>query len=414
LSNQKISRLFFTIGIIVAYRFATYITIPGLDLSVVSKFYSENSSILSIFNTLAGGAVSRMSIMALNLIPYVSASIIMQLLTSVIPEWKELKRDSYQRRKISRYSRMMALAISFVQALGIAIGLENVPQLVLNPGLLFKVTTVISIMSASIFVMWLSERIGERGIGNGSSVIIFTGILANSAPNGLLMVKQYLNSTSSAHMLKWILLTFGVFVLGIVFCEMLRYNIRVFFKHSSLISYNNPELASNVVPIKINPAGILPAMFSDSMMVVPSVIMRLAETKLGLSLGEAGVYVSLFLRSLLIVFFCIFCLSFVMNPEDVAENLRSRNAYIDKVPEGTATASYFEGLLNKISVLGCVYTLLVTVGPDLMSMLFLKSRAGVLMSGTSLLIVISVAIEIYSRLAPEPVLPKVNRKESAQ
>ena len=400
--NQKVDRILFTLGIVVLYRFTTYITIPGLDLSVVSKFYADNSSILGIFNSMSGGAVSRMSIMALNLIPYVSASIIMQLLTAVIPEWKELKRDSYQRKKISRYSRMLALAISFVQSLGMAIGLENVKGLVISPGITFKFVTVVSVMSASLLIMWVSERITEKGIGNGSSIIIFTGILSNSIPGAIQFTQTYMKSSAAIF---WTIITcLGAFIGVIVFCELLRYMIKVFFKRSALVSYNSAELASNVVPIKINPAGILPAMFADSMMVIPSLILRVLESRFGLTLGSYGPYLNLLIRSGMIMFFCLFCISIVMNPEDVSENLRSRRAYIDGIPEGKATASYFEDLLNKISVLGCLYTLFVTIGPDLLSLLLLAPGAGIFITGTSLLILIGTALEIYERIAPEPKL----------
>lgn len=387
------------------YRFGTYLTIPGLDLSAISKFYAENSTILGVFNSMSGGAISRMSIMALNLIPYVSASIIMQLLTAVIPEWRELKKDSYQRRKISRYSRIMALAISFVQSLGIAIGLESVPGLVINPGILFKFTTVVSIVSASLLVMWLSERIGERGIGNGSSIIIFAGILCNSIPSGMIQLRTWLASPAGMSLLYVTLAALASFMIIVVFCEMLRYSVKVYFKRPALVSYGSEELLSNVVPMKINPAGILPAMFADSMMVIPSIIMRVLESRFGFVQGQVSSYIMLFLKSLLILFFCVFSISFVMNPEDISDNLRSRNAYVDKVPEGAATAAYFSDLLNKISVIGCIYILIVTIGPDLLSVIY-SSKRGMVMSGTSMLIVIGVALEIYERLAPEPKLDK--------
>lgn len=386
------------------YRFATYLTLPGLDLSIMSKFYADYSGILGIFNSLSGGSISRMSIMALNLMPYVTSSIVVQLLTAVIPEWKELKRDSYQRKKINRYSRLIALAISFVQSLGIAIGLENIPDLVLAPGLLFKFTTVLSIMSGSLFVMWLSERIGEWGIGNGSSIIIFTGIICSSTPNIVSNFKQFFKGELAAGPI--ILAVSIMFILAITFCELIRYFVKIYFKTPALATTHSVELASNEMPIKINPAGILTAMFADSMMIVPSIILKVMESQFKIVIPVLlSSYLLLFMKSLLILFFSVFCLSLVMNPEDVSETLQSRNAYIEGVPEGTRTALFFKKLLNKISIIGCGYMIFATILPDLISLIFFGSKNTLLVSGTSLLIVIGVALEIYERMSVEP---KVN------
>ena len=397
--KHKFERLFFTISIIVLYRFTTFLSVPGLDLSILNKFYSDNSSILGIFNAFSGGSISRMSIMALNLMPYVSSSIIVQLLTALIPEWKELKKDSYQRKKINQYSRLIALVISFVQSLGIAIGLENVPSLVLNPGLLFKFTTVLSIMSGSLLIMWLAERITEYGIGNGSSIVIFTGIVCNSTPNILMNIKRFISGELPYGPI--VLAIALLFIFGIIFCELIRYLIKIYFKTPAINQAT--ELASNYFPIKINPSGILPAMFADSMMIVPSIILRVLDSRFSIKLPEvASNYVLLLAKSFLILFFCIFCLSLVMNPQDVAESLQSRNAFIDGVPEGLRTALFFKRLLNQISIIGCVYMIMATVLPDLLSLAFFGSRDTILISGTSLLIVIGVALEIYERMSVEP------------
>ena len=401
--KNKFDRGLYTLGIIAVYRLGSYIPIPGLDLSVISQFYNNNSSILGIFNNISGGSVARMSIMSLNLMPYVSASIIMQLLTAVIPEWRELKKDSFQRRKINRYSRVLALGISIVQATGILIGLENLPGLVLNHGPIFRITTILSIVSASLVVMWLSERISERGIGNGSSIIIFTGITCTAIPAGLSLIRSFFVGQYPLNYFLLSLLLVIIFSAVIVFCESIRYLVPVFFKKSVLGSSQKfaIDISSSYVPVKINPAGVLPVMFADSMMVIPAIIMKLLGSWFGLKQGLLSSIIMLMLKSGLILFFCIFCLSFTMNPEDVSDNLRSRNACVPNIYEGTRTSSFFEGILNRISSIGCIYMCFVAATPELLTIL-IPSLKGRLISGTSLLILIGISLEIYGRMAPEP------------
>jgi len=400
--KNKLDRGLYTLFILCIYRLGSYITIPGLDLSVVSQFYNNNSSILGIFNSISGGSVSRMSVMSLNLMPYVSASIVMQLLTSIIPEWRELKKDSFQRRKINRYSRILALGIAFVQAVGILVGLENIPGLIIQSGIIFKITTVISIVAASLMVMWLSERISERGIGNGSSIIIFTGIICSIMPEGIGLIRDYVTGNCS-NILFWSGFAF-IFTLTsiVIFCESVRYLIRIFFKQSILRSTQEfVNLSSSYIPIKINPAGVLPVMFADSMMVIPAIIIRVLDNFIPLKQAVVTGLILLILKSLLILFFCIFCLSFTMNPDDIADNLRSRNACIPFVYEGERTSKFFEEILSRIAVIGCVYMLFISITPQIISTL-LPITSRIMISGTSLLIMIGVSLDIYERMSPEP------------
>lgn len=401
--KNKFDRGLYTLGIIAVYRLASYIPIPGLDLAVISQFYNNNSSILGIFNNISGGSVARMSIMSLNLMPYVSASIIMQLLTAVIPEWRELKKDSFQRRKINRYSRVLALGISLVQATGILIGLENLPGLVLQHGLLFKITTILSIVSSSLVVMWLSERISERGIGNGSSIIIFTGITCTAVPAGIAFIRNFLTGKCGLEIFLFSLALLLLFSGVIIFCESVRYLVPIFFKKSVLSSSQrfSMDISSSYVPVKINPAGVLPVMFADSMMVVPAIIMKLLGSWFNIQPGLLSDIIMLILKSILILFFCIFCLSFTMNPEDISDNLRSRNACVPYVYEGSRTSRFFEVILNRISAIGCIYMCFVAATPELLTILVPSLKGGII-SGTSLLILIGISLEIYSRMAPEP------------
>lgn len=327
----------------------------------------------------------------------------MQLLTSVIPEWRELKKDSFQRKKINRYSRVLALGIAFVQACGILVGLERVPGLALNHDFVFRATTIISIVAASLMVMWLSERISERGIGNGSSIIIFTGIICSSIPSGLVMIKEYLQGLSDPKVFYFGLVFLFTLTSIVIFCEACRYMVNIFFKRSVLTSNQSLaiQISSSYIPIKINPSGVLPVMFADSMMVIPAIIMRLLDSLFSIRQGTVFSLILLFLKALLIIFFSIFCLSFTMNPEDVSDNLRSRGAFIPNVNEGKGTTDFFEKMLNRIAVIGCFYITFVAIVPDLLSILF-PGLKKINVSGTSLLILTGVALEIYSRMAPEP------------
>jgi len=385
------------------YRLGSYIPVPGINIAVLSSFFERNVSVLNVFNNLSGGSVSRLSIMSLNLMPYISASIIMQLLTALIPEWRELKQDSFQRRKINRYSRVLALIIAVVQAIGIVVGLENVPNLVINSGIVFQITTVISIVSGSIIVMWLSEQISTFGIGSGSSVVIFTGIICSAIPMGIGKVASYAKGEIAPVMFWVSILLITAFVALAVWFESITYKVRIFFKRSLLLSTQRfTDLSTSYIPIKLNPAGVLPVMFADSMMVIPALGMRLLDSWFGIKGSMLASILMLLMRTGLILFFCIFCLSFTMNPTDIADNLTSRSACVPGVYEGVQTADFFEGLLNRIAIIGCVYMFFISVVPELIQTIV----PGIsLISGTSLLILISIALDIiYPRLAPDPKL----------
>jgi len=396
LSKQKLDRLMFTLGVIVIYRFATFVSVPGIDMNVLNSFYANNQNILGIFNSITGGAVSRCSIMALSLTPYIQSSIIMQLLVSIVPELKAFKKDSYQRRKIAQYSRLLTVLIAIGQSVAVCIGLENIPGLVINPGLMFKITTVVSIVSASLLIMWLSERISERGIGNGSNIIIFTGIVSNT-------VGDVVSYFASAQYNWMTVLAIGsivfCFMIAIVFFELIRYIVSVFFKRSVHIFGDDSDQKYDSLPIKINPAGILPAMFADNGMIIPNVIIAILQSKFNFNFSFGIEYFTIFAKACLIAFFSVFCLSIVMSPEDVAENMKSRGAYINGVAEGTQTANYLEILLNQISTIGCFYLVFVTIFPDILSLIFKGFR---MISGTSLLIAVMTATDIYDRISPEP------------
>ena len=401
--KHKLDRGLYTLGVLSVYRLGSYIPVPGINIATLSTFFTQNSSVLGIFNSISGGSVSRMSIMSLNLMPYVSANIIMQLLTAVIPEWRELKQDSFQRRKIQRYSRVLALIISIVQSIGIVIGLENVPDLVINPGIVFKITTVLSIVSGSITVMWLSEQISSLGIGSGSSVVIFTGIICSAIPAGIEVVSRYVTGGLSPTLF-WpsVILVLAFTGLAIWF-EGIIYKVRIFFKRSLILSTQRfTDLSTSYIPIKLNPAGVLPVMFADSMMVIPALGMRLLDSFLGIKGGTIATILLLLMRTGLILFFCVFCLSFTMNPTDISENLTSRSACVPGVYEGAQTANFFDALLNRVAVIGCVYMFLISVIPELLQALIAGFS---LISGTSLLILTSISLDtLYPRLAPDPKL----------
>ena len=396
ISRNKLDRLVFTLGIIAIYRLATFIVVPGLDHSVIASFYKKNESILGIFNSMFGGALSRMSIMSLNLMPYVSASIMMRLLTTIIPELKAFKKDSYQRKRINQYTRFMTLILSLFQSTVICFGLEAIPGLVINPGIMFRLTTILSIVSSSLLIMWLSEKISEGGIGNGSSMIIFCGIVANGWP----MMLEYILKDPFSSKIAIAACIFALFALSIVFCEGIRYNIRIFFKRNYIV-FKESQIGNkpDFLPIKLNPSGILPSMFADNAMIMFSVLVRILEYLVSFSItGKYLDIIQLIFKCVLVSFFTFFCLTISMNPEDVSENLRSRGAYLFGVFEGNKTTEYIEMLLNRIAFMGCIYLLFIVAAPEILRIFF--GIPGI--SGTSLLICYGIAAEILNRLAPEP------------
>jgi preprotein translocase subunit SecY len=395
-------RIWFTLGALIVYRLGTYIPIPGIDAAELAKFAAQNSSgILGWVNGLAGGALGRMAIFALNIMPYISASIIIQLLTAVSPHLEQLKKEGEQgRKKINQYTRYGTVLLAALQSYGIAIGLEGQAGLVTDPGLFFRASTVITLTGGTVFLMWLGEQITARGIGNGISLIIFAGIVAG-LPHGIAAMLE-LGRTGQ-------LSTFVI--LGIIVMAILVIAFIVFMERAQrrlLIQYPKRQVGNKMfqgdsshMPLKLNTSGVIPPIFASSLLLLPITVANFTRGQgpdwlnaLTAMLGH-GQPLFLFLYAALIIFFAFFYTSIMFNPKETADNLKKYGGFIPGIRPGERTAEYIDYVLTRITVIGALYLTLVCLLPE-----FLVGYTGVpfYFGGTSLLIVVSVTMDTVAQV----------------
>ncbi|ETZ07188.1 protein translocase subunit SecY [Holospora obtusa F1] len=395
-------RIFFTLWIFVIYRLGTYIPLPGIDpvsMRVLAGDYASQG-ILKMFNIVSGGALERMSIFALNLGPYISSSIIVQLMTAIFPNFIMLKKEGESgRRKLSQYTRYGTIALATVQAAGLASLLSSIPGLVLDPGLFFHFSTITTIIGATLFLMWLGERITAKGIGNGSSMLIYAGIIA-SLPQGLFQFLE-LGRTGGINFFEIFFWVGGIsaFVCFITFMEKAYYKVGVQYSRRPEIGTRN-STERPYIPLKLNPTGVLPPIFSMALL---GFFYSLSNLKIMDHLWIVGPLlkllfvhpvVSIFVRIGLIIFFAFFYTSIVFNPEEKAKELMSSHISVHPLRPGVMTANYFTYLLNRLTVVGSIYIASVVVLPDVLSKIFYVSFP---ISGTSVLIAVSVTLETTSQ-----------------
>jgi preprotein translocase subunit SecY len=399
-------RLWFTLGALLLYRLGTYIPLPGINPAVIEQVFQQNAGgILGMFNMLAGGAVQRMTILALNIMPYISASIIVQLMTSVSPSLEAMRKEGEGgRKKINQYTRYLTVLLATVQAYGLSIGLEGTTagaiSAVINPGLIFRLSTVVSLVGGTMFLMWLGEQITQRGVGNGISLIIFAGIVAG-LPQGLASLLELGRTGALSTFLIIALLISAVAVIaGIVFIERSYRRI--------IVQYPKRQMGQKVVggeashlPLKLNTAGVIPPIFASSLLLLPL-------TAAGFSAGQGpewlnwiarnvghGTPIYMILYAVLIIFFCFFYTSIVFNPEETADNLKKYGGFVPGIRPGSHTAAHFDYVLTRLTVLGAAYLTLVCLLPE-----FLVSQSAVpfYFGGTSLLIVVSVTMDTVGQV----------------
>lgn len=396
-------RIYFTLGVFIVYRLGTYVPLPGINPEVMKTLASKYATgFLAMFNMVAGGALERMSIFALNLMPYISASIIVQLMTAIFPYFMALKKEGESgKRKLSQYTRYGTVALASFQSMGIASLLIRQPGLVFDPGILFYLSTVITIVGATLFLMWLGEQITARGIGNGSSMIIYAGIVAN-LPRSLLQALE-LGRTGSISSLEMVLGAAGIAgIIGfIVFMERAYRKVTVQYPKRQV----GPQVHSaeqTYMPIKLNITGVLPLIFAVAllgffrMLGNWSVIQYIPVVKdvFPVLFSDRGFF-AIALQVGLIVFFSFFYTTIVFNPEETAENLRKNGAFVPGYRPGTMTAQYFLYLVNRLTTVGSIYIALVAVFPALVSQIF---RVNFPFQGTSFLITVSVTLEMISQV----------------
>ena len=396
-------RIWFTLGALLIYRLGTYIPLPGVDPDAFAQaFEGQAGGILGLFNMFAGGAVERMAIFALGIMPYISASIIMQLMTSVVPSLEQLKKEGEQGRKvINQYTRYGTVLLGTAQAWGIAATLEAGAGLVTDPGMFFRISTVITLLGGTMFLMWLGEQITARGIGNGISLIIFAGIVAAmpSAIAGTLELGR--TGALSTGLIIAILLIAILCIVFIVFIERAQRRL--------LIQYPKRQVGNRMfqgdtshLPLKLNTAGVIPPIFASSLLLLPATLAGFSDTTnlpgwattVLATLGH-GQPLYMVLYAAMIAFFAFFYTAVVFNPKDTADNLKKHGGFIPGIRPGERTADYIDYVLTRITVIGAIYLVLICLLPE-----FLIARTGVpfYLGGTSLLIVVNVTLDTVAQI----------------
>jgi len=398
-------RLIFLVLALIVYRLGAHIPVPGIDPDqLASLFKSQEGGILGMFNMFSGGALSRFTVFALGIMPYISASIIMQLMTVVSPTLEALKKEGEAgRRKISQYTRYATVVLAFVQAIGISVALESQPGLVIDPGMMFRFTTVVSLVTGTMFLMWLGEQITERGLGNGISIIIFAGIVAG-LPSALGGLFELVRTGSMSAIVLLFIVALVVLVTGfVVFVERGQRRI--------LVNYAKRQVGNKLyqgqtshLPLKLNMAGVIPPIFASSIILFPATLtswfsggpessMRwLADIAASLSPGQP-LYIGLYAAA--IIFFCFFYTALVFNSKDTAENLKKSGAFVPGIRPGDQTARYIDRILMRLTLVGAIYITLVCLLPEF---LVLKWNVPFYFGGTSLLIIVVVTMDFMAQL----------------
>lgn len=396
-------RLWFLLGALVVYRIGAHIPVPGIDPVVLADlFKSQKNGILGMFNMFSGGALSRFTIFALGIMPYISASIIMQLATIAVPQLEQLKKEGEAgRRKITQYTRYGTLALALFQAFGIAVALESQKGLVLDPGLMFRMTTVMTLVTGTMFLMWLGEQITERGLGNGISLIIFAGIAAG-LPRAIGSTLEMARTGAFSIPLVLFLLIGAVAITAlVVFVERGQRKI--------LVNYAKRQVGNKIyggqsshLPLKLNMAGVIPPIFASSIILFPATLAGWFGSGSGMSWLKdfseklapgQPIYVLLYASA--IVFFCFFYTALVFNPKETADNLKKSGAFLPGIRPGEQTARYIEKIMMRLTLIGAVYVSLVCLLPEF---LVIKWNVPFYFGGTSLLILVVVTMDFMAQV----------------
>jgi len=417
-------RLVFLLLALVVYRIGAHIPVPGINPDRLQElFNSQQGGILSLFNMFSGGALSRFTVFALGIMPYISASIIMQLMTHVVPSLEALKKEGESgRRKITQYTRYGTLLLAVFQSLGIAVALEGSPGLVIDPGFGFRLTAVVSLVAGTMFLMWLGEQITERGLGNGISILIFAGIAAG-LPNAIGGLFELVRTGAMSIIASlFIIAVVGIVTFVVVFVERGQRKI--------LVNYAKRQVGNKVyggqsshLPLKLNMSGVIPPIFASSIILLPATVVGwfatgeglrwLKDLSAALSPGQP-IYVMLY--AAMIVFFCFFYTALVFNSRETADNLKKSGAFIPGIRPGDQTARHIDKILSRLTLAGAVYITLVCLLPEF---LVLKYNVPFYFGGTSLLIIVVVTMDFWAQVQSyvmsqqyESLLKKANFKTS--
>ena len=399
-------RLWFTLGALIVYRLGTYIPIPGIDpLHFAQAFSGQAKGILGMFNMFSGGAVQRMAVFSLNVMPYISASIIVQLMATIYGPWEKLRKEGGEagRKQLNQYTRYLTVLLALVQSFGIAMGLQNSPGMVDQPGVFFVLSTVATLSGGTLFLMWLGEQITSRGVGNGISLLILSGIVAVLPRTVWQLLQQARGGQLSGFMLLFIAAASIAVVLFVVFMERAQRRL--------LVQYPKRQVGnrmyggdSSFMPLKINTAGVIPPIFASSLLLLPNTIMAfLANANLPewaqwvpLAVGQLqhGKPAFMVLYGFLIIFFSFFYTSIVFNPDDTAENLRKYGGFLPGIRPGKRTAEYLDYVLTRLTVIGAAYITVVCLLPEAA----MSALPQVSLGGTSILIVVTVTMDTVAQI----------------
>ncbi len=400
-------RIFFILGALIVYRIGTYIPVPGINpVALAELFKGSQSSIVGLFDMFSGGALSRFSVFALGIMPYISASIIMQLMSSAVPQFEQLRKEGESgRRKLTQYTRYGTVALATFQGLGIAIALESQTaggmSVVVAPGIGFKLVTVITLVTGTMFLMWLGEQITERGIGNGISMLIFAGIVAG-LPGAIAQTLELVGRGTFQPLFALFLFAITVGVTWfVVFVERGQRRITVNYAKRQVGRQMMAGQTSHL-PLKINMSGVIPPIFASSIILLPATVVSwfgesegmgwLRDISTTLSPGQP-IYVALYAAA--IVFFCFFYTAMVFNPKETAENLKKSGAFVPGIRPGDQTAQYIDGVTSRLTLGGAIYVTLVCLLPEF---LIVKWNVPFYFGGTSLLIIVVVAMDFMAQI----------------
>lgn len=396
-------RLGFLVLALIVYRLGTHIPVPGINPDVLADLFRQNEGgILGLFNMFSGGALSRFSIFALGIMPYISAAIIMQLMSAVVPSLEAIKKEGEAgRRKITQYTRYGTVFLALVQAIGISVALEAQPGLVIDPGMLFRVTTIVTLVTGTMFVMWLGEQITERGIGNGISIIIFAGIVAG-LPSALAGLFDLVRTNAMSILSALFILVLAVLVTAfVVLVERGQRKITVNYAKRQVGNKMYGGQTSHL-PLKLNMAGVIPPIFASSIILFPATVSSWFASGENLSwLGDLAaalaprqpLYITLYASA--IIFFCFFYTALVFNSRETADNLKRSGAFIPGIRPGDQTARFVDKILTRLTLAGALYITLVCLLPEFLVM---RWNVPFYFGGTSLLIIVVVSMDFMAQV----------------
>jgi preprotein translocase subunit SecY len=396
------ARIWFTLGALLVYRLGTYIPLPGIDPSAWEQiFRTQAGGILGMFNMFSGGGIHRMAIFALNIMPYISASIIIQLMTTVSKSLEQLKKEGEQGRKLmNQYTRYLTVVLAAFQAYGISVGLESAGQVVTDPGMFFRISTVITLTGGTVFLMWLGEQVTSRGIGNGISLIILSGIVAELPTAVYNMLELGRQGALSTGLILVVIVMAVAVIMFIVFMERAQRRLLIQYPKRQ-VGNRMFEGQSSHLPLKLNTSGVIPPIFASSLLLLPTTVANFNSGQLPDWMSAITTQLShgrplfLVLYVGLIIFFAFFYTAVVFNPTETAENLKKHGGFIPGIRPGERTAEYIDYVLSRITVVGAAYLALVCLIPEI-----LISYAAVpfYFGGTSLLIVVSVTMDTVAQV----------------